>query len=479
VPATIRRLAFVRAGPSRLCADRLWGRMRRRSAAELEVKPWCKSLPVGACKPVCGAGETVRLTHACLNNPRTPEQVEAERSAAAQFAAWHTMQHDSRGNLYIEGRPAKEFFNPPPPSVGSVLKIGEQWKKGSYAVASLSPGRPSARLGIVAGSDVWLANSGDCEICVFGYSAPESQRKKQRGADGDEEAQSAAACHYCLSEEGELVSPCCCRGTAAFVHLDCLRQMHRSRDPMVTGCPECKSEFVTFASLELAQLTVERLEQSGAAESRDYGIALLMEASCRLDIGDLQGAQPLLLRASSALYGDYSEDPDPADLLGLRKSMTDYQLLMGWHTSAKERYERDLHSWEEHFGKGGKGSLPFLEGLGHAHTALGDLRAAEGVREQIVAIAKRECGVRHLGYAFALRDYADSVSQSFGVAPEVAAVRRVRKLLETSVSVLEPRYGSRVVAASKRRIREFARYEARMEGGDGSPRGALSLGSPS
>ena len=34
----------------------------------------------------------------------------------------------------------------------------------------------------------------------------------------------ARACRICFESEGELISPCPCRGSAAYVHFSCLRK---------------------------------------------------------------------------------------------------------------------------------------------------------------------------------------------------------------------------------------------------------------
>ena len=47
--------------------------------------------------------------------------------------------------------------------------------------------------------------------------------------DGDEDGDEAArpSCRFCFEPRGDLVSPCACAGTAAFVHVHCLRRWQR------------------------------------------------------------------------------------------------------------------------------------------------------------------------------------------------------------------------------------------------------------
>jgi E3 ubiquitin-protein ligase DOA10 len=42
--------------------------------------------------------------------------------------------------------------------------------------------------------------------------------------DGDSEV----ACRFCLVDSGELVAPCECKGSSAWVHVGCLRQWQKS-----------------------------------------------------------------------------------------------------------------------------------------------------------------------------------------------------------------------------------------------------------
>ena len=43
-----------------------------------------------------------------------------------------------------------------------------------------------------------------------------------------DEEESSIACRVCFDCDGELVSPCQCRGSQEYIHLHCLRQVSRS-----------------------------------------------------------------------------------------------------------------------------------------------------------------------------------------------------------------------------------------------------------
>ena len=74
-------------------------------------------------------------------------------------------------------------------------------------------------------------------------------------------------CRYCLSNEGELISPCQCKGTNKWVHLDCLKKwqktslLSQSTHPKYQThiekiCNVCKTEF-NFKTVSRNELMIE------------------------------------------------------------------------------------------------------------------------------------------------------------------------------------------------------------------------------
>ncbi|CAD7975021.1 unnamed protein product [Amoebophrya sp. A25] len=54
------------------------------------------------------------------------------------------------------------------------------------------------------------------------------QQNSERTLLAEDERDDRPRCRYCLDSEGELVSPCACRGSSQWVHLACLRQWQKS-----------------------------------------------------------------------------------------------------------------------------------------------------------------------------------------------------------------------------------------------------------
>ena len=74
-------------------------------------------------------------------------------------------------------------------------------------------------------------------------------------------------CRICLGDDAPLISPCTCRGTSRFVHLDCLlscAEFARTVEAF-TVCPTCKLRFFGEAGRTLNEACVQHYElQLGA-----------------------------------------------------------------------------------------------------------------------------------------------------------------------------------------------------------------------
>ena len=65
-----------------------------------------------------------------------------------------------------------------------------------------------------------------CEL--FGDGAAAGGAAGGGAAGDEEEAVQESVCRFCFTSEGELVSPCMCKGTNEWVHLECLRTWQKS-----------------------------------------------------------------------------------------------------------------------------------------------------------------------------------------------------------------------------------------------------------
>ena len=58
----------------------------------------------------------------------------------------------------------------------------------------------------------------------------------------EDQSQQQNQCRICFEEEGELMTPCYCKGTMKYVHRDCLNQWRRVA-PKPESCENCKYKY--------------------------------------------------------------------------------------------------------------------------------------------------------------------------------------------------------------------------------------------
>ena len=105
--------------------------------------------------------------------------------------------------------------------------------------------------------------------------SPSRQRDAPAGSPASASPTTSRACRICLGgeEDGELISPCLCRGTSAFVHRECLNNWRRmSQNPTsFWRCDSCRYNYrtVKIHSLDVLKhplfLTTSSLAILGAA----------------------------------------------------------------------------------------------------------------------------------------------------------------------------------------------------------------------
>ena len=107
-------------------------------------------------------------------------------------------------------------------------------------------------------------------------------------------------CYICWGDDGELISPCSCRGTGGYVHEDCLRDSFRSRgDWFDLNCPQCKHEFYGPIGVDLASFALSQVQGEHGEDSVPFALALDNLARAYNRVGDHQKQKELLERALS------------------------------------------------------------------------------------------------------------------------------------------------------------------------------------
>lgn len=91
-----------------------------------------------------------------------------------------------------------------------------------------------------------------------------------------------AACRICLDSEGELASPCACRGSTAWVHVECLIEWCR-RTKDYSKCSLCHEEFVGKASVLLAEADLQHATEAGEKLLKSHNLAKALQMEGRID----------------------------------------------------------------------------------------------------------------------------------------------------------------------------------------------------
>ena len=105
------------------------------------------------------------------------------------------------------------------------------------------------------------------------------------------------ACRLCWGDEddGSLVQPCACRGSAQWIHKHCLEQWRRtsSREDAAYRCGQCMDEYRDALSVELLSARVQVERTNGQSTS----FTLVTLASELFTQGKFDRAEPLFRKA--------------------------------------------------------------------------------------------------------------------------------------------------------------------------------------
>eukprot|EP00959_Pyramimonas_sp_CCMP1952_P441332 9239125-Pyramimonas_sp.AAC.2 len=142
--------------------------------------------------------------------------------------------------------------------------------------------RPKARVtGEPTGKDLrhWLkamVASLDVERSSLLLPRERSARVSSTSSQGFNDSGEEILCKICYEgqedEDGpkELVRPCACRGSAAYIHIACLKQWHLSLgNPTTLRCPTCKQAYVGNVAVQVSASSIEFSVQLGCNNRED------------------------------------------------------------------------------------------------------------------------------------------------------------------------------------------------------------------
>eukprot|EP00240_Pyramimonas_obovata_P001304 CAMPEP_0118929642 /NCGR_PEP_ID=MMETSP1169-20130426/6582_1 /TAXON_ID=36882 /ORGANISM="Pyramimonas obovata, Strain CCMP722" /LENGTH=468 /DNA_ID=CAMNT_0006871875 /DNA_START=13 /DNA_END=1420 /DNA_ORIENTATION=- len=232
-----------------------------------------------------------------------------------------------------------------------------------------------------------------CKICLEGYD--------EITADDD------------ASEKNPLVTPCACRGSAAHIHLSCLKDWHASAGyPTHLRCPTCKQHYFGFVAVELAKMNLEHIEAAivcASSSSRaDHQLrratAMTRLAQVLCGQGQYEEALPLYrdsLASRISILGPAR--PEVAESL---TNLGELYRLQGNYEDALRLQTRALALRETMLGDNHPDTATSYNNLGVVLQFKGRLKQANDHFDKAVRIYEKVFGVDHANVASLLNNIA-------------------------------------------------------------------------
>ena len=167
---------------------------------------------------------------------------------------------------------------------------------------------------------------------------------------GEDEEAAETRCRLCLEEDdGPLVQPCACRGSAKFIHKACLEKWRRTspKEDAAYRCGQCKDEYRDALSIELLSARLQA-ERTGGEDLSPTLVTLAAELQAQ---GKYNAAEPL--------------------------------------------YREALEMNRETLGNRHQNTLTSINNLGNLLREKGDLTAAEPLLCELLEVARETLGNRH------------------------------------------------------------------------------------
>ena len=198
-------------------------------------------------------------------------------------------------------------------------------------------------------------------------------------------------CRLCWGDEdeGPLVQPCACRGSAKWIHQHCLEQWRRKgpRKDAAYRCGQCMDQYCDALSLELlnARLLVKRRMSKTGQSTISTLNALAWELKAR---GQHDEAEPLKVARETLGYRHQSTIATTSNLGGLLQAKGDL-------TAAEALRREALEAARETLGSRHPETLLIINHLGGLLQAKGDLAAADPLYREALVVRRETLGNRH------------------------------------------------------------------------------------
>lgn len=236
-----------------------------------------------------------------------------------------------------------------------------------------------------------------------------------------------------VDADSNFVTPCPCRGSSRFVHLDCLVRHFVARGQWHHFvCPTCKQTYEGKALRELARLSYQTMLRMHGENAPETAHSLCYLAQAHAQLGQVRENKQLL--EQSLLIFETRFGADHIATAATLAELASAHGKLGDVNKQKELLERSLKIKVQHFGPGHINTAVTLNNLATAHSELGNIRQEKTYLERSLEIKEKHYGKGHVQTTAALVNLA-------GVYSELGDVTAGQKLLQWSLDIEERHFG--------------------------------------
>jgi len=233
-----------------------------------------------------------------------------------------------------------------------------------------------------------------------------------------------AVCRICFDAAGEngtggLVSPCACRGSAAYVHLDCLREWCGRKGDFLK-CDLCHQRYVGPAALELARSCHAKARADNRDDSKSleaaYHLAVALNEACKC--GEAAQLHAQTLASYERRLGNEHDNT-----LAVRSNLALAWKGLGRLEEAKQLQEQTLASYRRKRGDDHSHTLTEMNNLALTYCELDYLKEAAVLLRGVYTARARTMGTENPETLVAGTNLASALSKdgAFSESVEVFA----------------------------------------------------------
>lgn len=248
-----------------------------------------------------------------------------------------------------------------------------------------------------------------------------------------------ATCRICWDSDGELLSPCACRGSLAHIHADCaLEAFCRRAVWLDVRCQVCKRPYHGHLAASLAEIALQNVERHYGPFSLKTSRALRHLASAHHSLGQYELMRKALSRALQITESHYS--PQDSHVLTAKVHLGQAHLTLGDSGTAQVIFKGILDVQKQQHAQG-ENQVDVLYSMAHVlasgsmRKSRGNLEASRDIMQTVLSIFERKHGAHTVKTA--------QVSWDLGiVSHNLGECALALPMLQRCVDILTREYGA-------------------------------------